>query len=59
METKLINGKVMKMFEVSTEAVSNEDHFKHDFEQIIQHYAMILDVEEMKEFSENVINSYF
>ncbi len=59
MRTKNIDGKIMKMFEASGEAVTNEEHFKHDFEQVIRHYAMILDVEEMKKFSEDVINSHF
>jgi hypothetical protein len=59
METKFIDGKVLRCFEVSDEPITNEEYFKHDFEQIIRHYAMILDVEEMKEFSETVINSHF
>ena len=59
MKTKKIDGKIMRLFECSDTAVTNEEFFKHDFEQVIRHYAMILDVEEMKEFSETVMASHF
>lgn len=60
MELKKIGSRLMKMFEAGgDDVVSNEENFKHDFEQIIRHYGVVLDVEEIKQFSNEQIDTHF
>jgi hypothetical protein len=50
MKLKSIDGQVYKLVPASENAVSNEEHFKHDLWMLLLHYQPILDYEEIEDF---------
>ena len=39
--------------------ISNGEHFKHDFKQLVRHFITLLDEDEMLEMSESVIKNLY
>ena len=55
----LRDGKLYYLIETSNEAISNEDHYRHDFEQLVLSFITILDKEEMERYSLDIIKKNY
>lgn len=56
METKLVNGKVCKIIVCSDEAITNQEHFEHNLQQLVNNFTGILGRKEMTQFVQNVLD---